>query len=315
MWNKLSLIAAVAVFAVALAANPAEHATEVSVATPQEVIASNPTAPSAHATAQTPGASAIATAATGAANTTQQQEANPKARSDFGTTVQWFVFGIFTLSSVVFASWGSNATASTKKFYYLTAGVTLTAALSYLSMAAGSFVGVSNGREFAPARYADWLFTTPLLLIDLGLLAGIAYWDIAAMVGLDVLMIIAGVAAAYSTSETARWGLYVFSCVVMAPVIYAVVTSLRESAHLKGEKVAARLNSLAYLTAVTWIVYPIVWYMGEGTQNLSVDHEIFTYAILDVTAKAGFGFILLSNHKDLHEGDREALHGDYHAAH
>lgn len=66
--------------------------------------------------------------------------------------------------------------------------VCIIAATSYLSMAAGasmyaSSVGSSKGRIIFWARYADWLFTTPLLLIDLGLLAGLTVSEIAMACG------------------------------------------------------------------------------------------------------------------------------------
>ncbi len=51
------------------------------------------------------------------------------------------------------------------------------------------------------ARYTDWLFTTPLLLYDLGLLAGADRNTIYSLVSLDVLMIGTGVVATLSAGS------------------------------------------------------------------------------------------------------------------
>jgi len=85
--------------------------------------------------------------------------------------------------------------------------------------------GKHAAREIYWARYADWLGTTPLLLLDLALLAGLSGVDIVLISIADVGMIVTGVAAALDvrlararamlTSQNgikSRWGLYTFSC-------------------------------------------------------------------------------------------------------
>ncbi len=49
-----------------------------------------------------------------------------------------------------------------------------------------------------------------------------------------------------------------------------------------------------------WFCYPIVWILGaEGFRVLSVETETACYAILDLCAKVGFGFILTSASQDV----------------
>lgn len=43
-------------------------------------------------------------------------------------------------------------------------------------------------------------------------------------------------------------------------------------------------------------MFSIVWGITEGSPILSVDKEIIAYAVLDVAAKLGFGFLLLGVH-------------------
>jgi bacteriorhodopsin len=61
-------------------------------------------------------------------------------------------------------------------------------------------------RQVYWARYVDWLLTTPLLLIDLGLLAGLNGASIFSAVVADVVMILGGLFAAFSWNHKAKWG-------------------------------------------------------------------------------------------------------------
>jgi bacteriorhodopsin len=68
-------------------------------------------------------------------------------------------------------------------------------------------ITLSTGRvvDLYWARYADWLFTTPLLLLDLALLADVDRPTIGALVGVDVLMIVTGFAGAVVSYPPARF--------------------------------------------------------------------------------------------------------------
>jgi bacteriorhodopsin len=93
-----------------------------------------------------------------------------------------------------------------QKFYIATIFITAIAFANYLAMALGyGLTTVTVAGEELPiywARYTDWLFTTPLLLYDLGLLAGADRNTIGTLVGLDVLMIGTGAVATLTGTGT-----------------------------------------------------------------------------------------------------------------
>ena len=60
------------------------------------------------------------------------------------------------------------------------------------------------------APRSDWAFTTPLLLLDLGLLAGATLPEIGFVVIMDLIMIATGFAGAVSSGHHATWPLFVF---------------------------------------------------------------------------------------------------------
>lgn len=62
-------------------------------------------------------------------------------------------------------------------------------------------------RQVLWARYVDWALTTPLLLLDLGLLAGLSGVHLLSAIVADVIMILTGLFAAFGSEHTAqKWG-------------------------------------------------------------------------------------------------------------
>jgi bacteriorhodopsin len=187
-----------------------------------------------------------------------------------------------------------------QEFYIITIFIAAIAAVSYFSMYTGfGLIEVSVGGEALDiywARYADWLFTTPLLLLDLALLAGADRNSIAALIGLDVAMIVTGLAGALATEGAAAriawWGISTGFFVVL---LYFLVGSLSQKAASKPGDVGALFSQLRNLVIVLWTAYPVVWIIGtESTLELiPLGIETAAFMVLDLAAKVGFGFILL----------------------
>jgi bacteriorhodopsin len=156
------------------------------------------------------------------------------------------------------------------------------------------------------ARYLDWVFTTPLLLIGLltlGLRAvsgqGEAVRDrlglVAGVVGADVLMIITGLFGALSMNSQHKYIWFAISCGFFLAVIAAVWGPVRAAAAEQGGGVAALYTKLAGILTVLWFIYPILWLLGtEGTGTISLDLEVIVFTIIDLTAKVGFGILLVT---------------------
>lgn len=102
--------------------------------------------------------------------------------------------------------------------------------VSYLAMATGlgiNYVPIhkqSHGgqihwfRQVYWARYADWLFTTPLLLVSLAILAGLSPAEALLAIVADVLMIVTGLASTevgsrWNSGERYKWAWYAISCI------------------------------------------------------------------------------------------------------
>jgi len=186
-----------------------------------------------------------------------------------------------------------------QQFYIATIFITTIAASMYLLMATGfGLTEVVVGEEALDiywARYADWVFTTPLLLFDLALLAGANRNTIATLIGLDVFMIVTGVIAAFESTAEYRilwWGISTGALLVL---LYVLVGTLSEQAQQKSAEVSQLFGQLRNLIIVLWLLYPVVWILGtEGTIGvLPLYWETAAFMVLDLAAKVGFGVVLL----------------------
>ena len=231
-----------------------------------------------------------------------------------GSEVTWLWLGTagMFLGMVYFIArgWGVE-TERRKKFYAATIFITAIAFTNYLTMALGfGLTMVTVGGEELPiywARYSDWLFTTPLLLYDLGLLAGADRTTIGSLIGLDVLMIGTGAIATLTGSgteavstEAARliwWGI---STGLLLVLLYLLFGSLTDQAKRLSGDAQGTFTTLRNIIVVLWLVYPVWWIIGtEGLQTVGIGVETAGFMVLDLTAKVGFGYILLRSHSIL----------------
>jgi len=202
-----------------------------------------------------------------------------------------------------------------RRFYVVTTLISGIATVAYLLMFMG--IGVATvaipGEGFTLRiywmRYVDWLFTTPLLLLDLALLAGADRDLIYRLVGLDVGMVVVGAAAAVApVGQTIRLVLWAVSSLFFVVLLYFLANQLSARAARQSGEVAALFSTLRNLVIVLWTAYPIVWIIGtESTVGLiPLGVETAAFMVLDLSAKVGFGFILLRSRSVLDEASATA---------
>ena len=219
------------------------------------------------------------------------------------------------LGTLAFLAMGWSETDLEKQEYYIvTIFIPAIATVSYFSMAMGygltelAVPWQSQPLDIYWARYADWLFTTPLLLLDLALLAGADRNTIATLVGLDVGMILTGLVGALTTASPgmriAWWGISTGFFLVL---LYVLVSRLSSQAAARSGDVASLFGTLRNLVIVLWTAYPIVWIVGtEGLGLVGLYPETAAFMVLDLTAKVGFGFVLLRSRNVIDQAVEEA---------
>jgi bacteriorhodopsin len=195
-----------------------------------------------------------------------------------------------------------------KRFYAITTLVPAIAFAMYLSMLLGyGLTMVPFGGEEHPiywARYADWLFTTPLLLLDLALLVDADQGTILALVGADGFMIGTGLIGALTQVYQYRFIWWAVSTAAMLYILYVLFFGFTRKANEMNEDVASTFRVLRNLVLVLWSAYPVVWLVGsEGVGVVPLSVETLLFMVLDVSAKVGFGILLLRSRAIFGETD------------
>jgi len=112
-------------------------------------------------------------------------------------------------------------------------------------------------RQVYWARYVDWSVTTPLLLLDLALLAGLNGASILVAVVADIIMILTGLFGAYGKNDGQKWGWYIWACIAYLVIVYQIAVGGRATAANKDSKTKAFFGAIAGFTFVLWTVYPM----------------------------------------------------------
>ncbi|KAI9709385.1 MAG: hypothetical protein M1812_007721 [Candelaria pacifica] len=240
-----------------------------------------------------------------------------------GSDFYWAICAAMTFATIVFIGLSFTKPRPHRAFHYITAAVTLTAAIAYFTMASGlgwtpidiefqrsnpRVHGVS--REIFYVRYIDWVITTPLLLLDLLLTAGLPWPTILFTLFIDEVMIITGLVGALVKSSY-KWGYFVFGCVALFGVAWNVTWTARKHAAALGTDVHKVFIQCGVLTIFLWFLYPIAWGLSEGGNVIAPDSEAVFYGILDFLAKPCFGALLLWGHRNIDPARLGLLIRDY----
>jgi len=183
-------------------------------------------------------------------------------------------------------------------------------------------------------RYADWILTVPLLMVELVSVLRLPAQKATSLLTRLVIAAAAMIALGYPgevIADPAKWNERVMwgalSSVPFFYILYVLWTELTKS--LDSQPPAARrlLEIARLVILVTWAVYPIAYALGGTPEALSAKAGVagaadgivgangvvglqIGYAIADMTAKAGFGVLIYliarAKSKHTHTGDAYA---------
>ena len=186
--------------------------------------------------------------------------------------------------------------------------VPIIAACSYLAMATGQGLvllpttdamaagAATPTRVFYYARYIDWTFTTPLLLISLAF-TGMRHVPkrhgaIVGAVLADVMMIVTAFAFGASEQSWTKWTWFIVSCVAFLGVYYAIWRPQMEANALDRDDVQSTYRRNAAILSVVWLAYPVILAVApDGLGIVSDAVSVLVIAVLDVIAKVVYGYM------------------------
>lgn len=175
------------------------------------------------------------------------------------------------------------------KFFLIHFFIVAWSGVMYLNFLAPEATRLSN-----IAWYADWVVSTPLILLALGLTATYKTkdqrWDLlGALMGAQILLVITGIISQESGATYAYW----VGNALLLGVIYLLWGPLREIAEDAGEALAGKYKLLAGYISVFFLLYPTVWYLGAPgpLDVLDANQTSIAFVILPFFCKQVYGFL------------------------
>ena len=159
--------------------------------------------------------------------------------------------------------------------------------------------GFSEGEMNEGYRYADWLITVPLLVIELLIVLGVANEVrkglMRKLVPATVLMIALGSPGEVSSDNGTKWLWWVLAMIPFVYILWVLYGQLQEASSRESGAVAGALKNATVVLLVTWCVYPIAYLFpvfDANSQGLEVLRQV-GYTFADITAKALYGLMIL----------------------
>jgi bacteriorhodopsin len=148
-------------------------------------------------------------------------------------------------------------------------------------------------------RYADWILTVPLLLVEavsvLALARNISAGLIGRLVIAAVVMIATGYPGEVSSDNTTRliWG--TISTIPFVYILFVLWSELSNSLERQPEYVKVLVRNLRLLLVFSWGFYPIAYLLPAVFGGLNASGMVglqVGYSLADIIAKAGFGVLI-----------------------
>lgn len=166
-----------------------------------------------------------------------------------------------------------------------------------VSWSALIYVNLVFQTPLAPyAYYADWIVSTPLIMLALGLTAmypfsKINYTLLFAIMMTQAMIIATGFLAQLSAHNTAMLSFFMAGNALMLLIFYLVFGPLMNFAR-SNKKLASKYKNLALLLVLFWISYPLVWIIGTpGYALISPYATSILFIVLPILCKPVFGII------------------------
>lgn len=158
-----------------------------------------------------------------------------------------------------------------------------------------------NGEVNEGYRYADWLITVPLLVIELLIVLGVNQERrkklMFSLVPATVLMIGLGYPGEVSDVDSTKWIFWVLAMLPFAYILFVLSGELKAAGTRETGVIAKSIKNATVILLVTWMVYPITYLFPvifEPTNEGAETARQIGYTLADITAKGLYGLMILS---------------------
>ena len=149
-------------------------------------------------------------------------------------------------------------------------------------------------------RYADWLITVPLLVIELLIVLGVAAdmrrQLMKTLVPATVLMVGLGYPGEVADSTSTKVIFWVLAMIPFVYILYALYGQLQAAAARETPAISAAIKNATMVLLITWLVYPIAYLFPvfDDTSGTLETLRQVGYTIADITAKGLYGLMVLA---------------------
>ena len=148
-------------------------------------------------------------------------------------------------------------------------------------------------------RYADWLITVPLLIIELLIVLGVSAELrkklMASLIPATVLMIGLGYPGEIAESSGTKWTFWVLAMIPFAYILWTLYGQLQAASTRETPAVAKAIKNATVVLLATWMVYPIAYLFpvfDADSGTLETLRQV-GYTFADITAKGLYGLMVI----------------------
>jgi bacteriorhodopsin len=241
---------------------------------------------------------------------------------DWQTLWHWLYISGMAIGALYFASLGRNPRGLPRLEYFVATFIPIWSGLAYLSMVLPHGGDLEQGKLAVAgqithfARYADWVVTTPLLLLTLSWTAMHQHskkdWTLTfSLMATQVIVVLTGLIADLSTIPWVRYLWYTIGVVAFLIVLWGIWGPLR--AKTREPEASAELarfyDNLTIFLTVTWICYPVIWILGpSGIRLFDQTWNTFLFCLVPFFSKVVFSYLDLNGLRSLGHRSEETAH-------
>ena len=156
-------------------------------------------------------------------------------------------------------------------------------------------------------RYIDWIVTTPLILVTIGLLLQLQERRLSLLgivVAVDILMIVFGyfgeIFSGMEFKQFEAWTMFGLSFISYLMLLYLLTQFFGEAAQDKAAPVKRAFKYMVLFIVIGWMVYPLGFILGlvSDAEVAKVLREL-VYNIADIINKVGLGIVVFVTAKSI----------------
>ena len=148
-------------------------------------------------------------------------------------------------------------------------------------------------------RYADWLITVPLLIVELLIVLGVSSELrkklMASLIPATVLMIGLGYPGEIAERSGTKWLFWVLAMIPFAYILWTLYGQLQAASKRETPAVAKAIKNATVVLLATWMVYPIAYLFpvfDADSGTLETLRQV-GYTFADITAKGLYGLMVI----------------------